>query len=114
MSVMRLLAGGRLLRRLRDRPVRLDYAPREIWLLPTVAVRQRAVKKEPETAAWIEETFRPGDVLYDDVSGRLTPLPVALGTRSEIVEWPIAGPRPAARSITSAPSRLSSRSSRSG
>lgn len=46
----------------------LDYAPAEIRMVvdgPTQVSRLGACKKEPETVAWLERTFRPGDVLYD-------------------------------------------------
>jgi FkbM family methyltransferase len=50
-------------------PVRLDYAPADIWLRATSAPerrwRARSCAKEPWTGRWIEEFVGRGDVLYD-------------------------------------------------
>ncbi len=47
----------------------LDYDRRPIRLGVTSAIeyhtRLHSCKKEPETVAWIEQTFSPGDVFYD-------------------------------------------------
>ena len=47
----------------------LDYAPALIALRITSRLerdlRLRSCEKEPETVEWIEQTFKPGDVLYD-------------------------------------------------
>jgi FkbM family methyltransferase len=48
---------------------RLDYAGGDIRLCVDSwiehEVRLRSCAKEPETVAWIEQAFRPGDVFYD-------------------------------------------------
>jgi FkbM family methyltransferase len=47
---------------------RLDYAPRDLQLdLDTEVERFRlgSCRKEPETVAWLEDSVRPGDVIYD-------------------------------------------------
>lgn len=47
----------------------LDYRRASVWLRVTSQferrVRLRSCEKEPETVAWIEDTFHAGDVLYD-------------------------------------------------
>jgi FkbM family methyltransferase len=46
----------------------LDYPAARIKMVvdsPTQLGRLHACRKEPETVAWLEATFRPGDVLYD-------------------------------------------------
>lgn len=48
---------------------KLDYPAREIWLhvdsLIEQQVRLVSCAREPDTVAWIETVFRPGEVFYD-------------------------------------------------
>lgn len=63
-----------------------DKAPIRLWVTSLIEVTSRlnSCKKEPETVAWLEESFASGDVLYD--------VGANVGTYS-LLAWRVSGGR---------------------